>query len=390
MGKLFPFLYMAFTLVCCSCQNQAKDFINADILPGLEESLYRSNLEHLKRGKYFRFHYESELAIENEENRLLLSRLRTNLDQMDSIDAATVKMIRFIDEVKLDLLKRNHESIQALPRVKPEDKSLWSKRDEKDPLLPLRLDLAKLDPVKYPDINPLSSAEKPLPQGEMLWKSLISYRAEIVRLTASYKSGDRHFNFRPQAINTFKDHKDLTDKVMQMVEAGNINHREDEQTLQDIYILLTKPGQTANGQHWVTFRFGNLPLAAMINNLSVLQNEILGARAMAISHVAYKRTYCGSRYFKDIQFKIIAPDSVRKGEEIKLYVFLAGFEYYLEPEFVCDQVQIESVENGIATIRLTANGKDEMLLSGTVSFELPTGELYGFPWKKVIRIENRL
>ncbi len=372
-----------------SCSGSANQLSHSNVAE-LEEILFLSSHESIKRGKYFRFNYESELAASNPENEQFMAKIKVTLDQMNAIDAKTVEIIQEIDQIKLELLKKNGENTHfSASDAGNENQLIWSAFDPQEALSPIRLNLKVIDPTKYPEVNTLSDPDKPTQKGLKLWMDLIRYRAAVVELLSTYQYSERSFSLKTRPINRYKNQNDLIEKVEQMVAEGNANVKEDAQVLQDIYIHLTKPVIMGDGLHWMTSRFGNLPLATLINNLSFLQNEILHARAMALAHCSSKWCFCGNRIFKEVKFTVLAPEKARRNQEIEIDVFLAAFEYYLKPEFTFDQGMIESVKDGIATIKVKAGGAKEMRLSGTVSFELPADDdVLILPWEKTIRIED--
>lgn len=384
--KIYLLILSLSSFFSCS---EGKIQLNNDAA-ALEEMLFESNLESIKTVKVHRFHFKKMLSETIPETALLRSKIRITLNQMDSIDAKTASIIQKIDHIKLQLLKQNGEKIDfQSSNLNNENKIVWSQTDRKNPLLPIRLNLNPIASDQYPDQFELLDENSELTQkGIIFWKELLQYRSDLVDLVGTYTIHDQHYDLKTTQINHFENQKELLMKVRKMISESNANLIEDPQILENLYIRLTKPESNQNGDHWISATFANLPMVSMINQFSLLQNEILAARSMAIAHISSKGSFCGNYIFDQIKVTVLGPDVSRKNEEVKIKVFLAAHDFFIEPEITVNSGEVIETKEGITTVKVKIQGKKEMILKGTVSYKLPDGDVNVIPWEKTIRIED--
>ena len=81
--------------------------------------------------------------------------------------------------------------------------------------------------------------KNPTGSGVKLWKDLIEFRKDIVSLTGTYEWAGKKFEITPSDINAYKDNKDLTKKVEDMIAKSKCDQKEDAEVLAELYIGLT-------------------------------------------------------------------------------------------------------------------------------------------------------
>lgn len=374
--KMIGMMYLVLTALLAL--NVSKSILDAFV--AIEENTQKGNIAQVQRGNGYLITVRSEKgaleATDAEGNAAKIKNIDAALKQMDKIDDATAKIIKQIDDIKLDILEKSGEDIK---KYKDNDEMtiLWQKYDPKvDKVLPIRMNLMAVQAKDQYDV-PMheiigEDIKKPSAgkHGMKLWKGLNDYRREIMNLAGSYEWGGKNFKVDVKDINEYKDNADLTKKVEQMVNAESVNP-DDREALSQIYTRLTKLEKNKvhdqTGVHWIGMTFDHAPLVAAIASLSSLQSDILTARADALGLWKAKIS-TGEYSFDKITPIAYGPSYARSGEEVEVTVMMAAFDSQNQPKVAVEGVENPNIEvaEGQGKLKFTAGGAS-MDLKGTIT-----------------------
>lgn len=390
--KMISMMYLVLTALLAL--NVSKSILDAFV--AIEDNTQKSNITHHDRGDGFKADLRSELAStkDDAENAAKREKIKYYLNQMELIDKETGKMIEEIDNIKLDILKKSGEVIDYAPsNMNNEEKIIWSKYDKaKDAILPIRMNLMAVQAKDQYDV-PMHTIigediKRPTGSGLKLWNDFNGYRSKLVELVGTYNIGGKAWSIKPIAINEYKDNKDLTAKVKKMVTSSKANLQEDEAILIQLYTELTKLEKNKvhdmEGVHWIGKTFDHSPLVAAIASLSSMQQDILAARASALSHIKGKIS-TGEYSFNKVMALAYGPAIANGGEEVELKVMMAAFDSDNQPVVTSNSGSI-TIEGGQGTVKLKAAGGGDMKLSGTVSIKKKSGDTKTENWEHTIKI----
>jgi hypothetical protein len=137
----------------------------------------------------------------------------------------------------------------------------------------------------------------PSKEGYKIWKAYNEYRSKLVELTGSYKKDGVDYSVKTKPINKFNSEEDLDKMVRSMLASSSSSNKinpDDIEFLTNLYKLLTKQELADDlGErdiHWITRNFEGATLMSTLNKLSLLQNEILRARTLAIGYLKYNKS----------------------------------------------------------------------------------------------------
>lgn len=383
--KMIGMMYLVLTaLLALNVSTQILDAFVA-----IEENIQKANVAQMERGDGFKSAVDEELSTtpKNAENQAKRDKLQKILKQMDDVNKLSDVILKSIDKIKLDILKKSGEEITTYKKDS-EEHILWEKEGF---CKPIRMHLAAVQAKDQYDI-PMheiigEDIKTPTGSGKKLWADFNQYRADLVKTVGSYNDGGKNFTITPTAINSFKTNADLVKSVQQMIQKSNVNHRDDDQVLQDIYINLTKPERMKvhdmDGVHWIGATFDHSPLVAALASLSSMQQDILSARALALAHLKSKVS-TGEYSFNKIVGLAYGPSIANTGDEVELKVMMAAFDSDNQPE-VTGPGTI-TVEGGQGTLKAKVSGGAEMVLNGTVSIKNKSGVKKTENWTHTIKI----
>lgn len=386
--KMISMMYLVLTALLAL--NVSKSILDAFV--AIEENTQKSNIAQYDRGQSFKKDIQDEISgtPNNAENKLKLAKLAAIKAQMDKVDEITGKLIKHIDDIKLDILEKSGEDIKVV-KDNNEETILWKKYDSKFPCIPTRMHLMAVQAKDQYDV-PMheiigEDIKRPTGSGVKLWKDFNDFRSKLVETVGTYSMGENSFTVKTKSINDYKTNADLTAKVKKMIEGSGANLKEDGQVLQDIYINLTKPEKVKvheqDGVHWIGATFDHSPLVAAVASLSSMQQDVLSARAMALAHLKSKVT-TGEYSFNKIVGLAYGPAIANSGDEVEIKVMMAAFDSDNQPT-VTGPGAI-TVENGQGTIKLKVSGSSEMNLSGTVAIKNKSGVPKQENWTHKIKI----
>ncbi|MBC9810944.1 hypothetical protein H9Y05_00505 [Crocinitomicaceae bacterium CZZ-1] len=377
--KMIGMMYLVLTAMLAL--NVSKDILRAFV--AIEENIQKANLVQVDRGDGFIKDVRSELATsKGDENKAKREKLEAVLKQMDAIDKETATIIKFIDDLKLEILNVAGEQTKTTKDQDPLT-IVWQKGDG---IRPMRLNLDAVsaqdkydEPMLVLGIN--EDLKNPKGKGAELWKRYNDYRAKIVELTGTYKLGENSFVVKTTPINEFKDNKDLQKKVEKMIDGNKqANLKEDRPALIDLYAMMTKPERVdikdVKGLHWVGATFDHSPLVAGIASLSSMQQDILSARALALN-TWKSRVTTGEYSFNKIAPLAYGQPIANTGDSVYLQVMMAAFDSDNQPTVVITEgaegASVKYPGNGQGVVGFKVGGGAEQIVKGTVAIKNKSG-----------------
>jgi hypothetical protein len=390
--KMIGMMYLVLTALLAL--NVSKQILDAFV--AIEENIQRGSITQLERGNAAKQDLAGELVgLPNDESgRAKAIKIKKYLGMIKSIDKEAGDLIKFIDDIKLSMLKEAKEDVTT---VKNEDEKVivWKKYDPSAPLQPTRLNLMAVqakDQFDIPmheivgsDIKQLDPSKK----GLKLWKKYNGFRKFIVETTGTYKEGEKNnWKVKVKDINNNWTNLKLQEEIKKMINAKpNKVNPDDGEVLLGLYQELTKVEFADHHEqkniHWMGRTFDHAPMVGAIASLSSLQNEILSARAKAVNLLKSKVTV-GEFSFNKIQELVSGPGVATEGEEIELKVTMAAYDSDNNP--VITGPGAVTVKDGIGTIKTRASGGGEMTLNGTVMIRNKSGVEYPRNWSWKVAI----
>ena len=390
--KMIGMMYLVLTALLAL--NVSKSVLDAFV--AIEENIQRGNITQFERGDAARKDLVQELntTLNDESGLAKKKKIKQYLDLITKIDKETGSMIKFIDEIKLEIMEKSGEDVKSFGN-KDLKKIIWIKYNATKPLLPTRMNLDAVnakDQFDVPMHEIIGSDLKKLEAdkfGIKLWEKFNAYRNFVVETTGTYKEGENAgWKVKVKNINTFKDNADLTKQILSMLTGGgNKVNKEDIAALSSIYEELTKKELNDHHElkniHWISKTFDHAPLVAALASLSSLQNDILAARAKSVNLLKSKVT-TGEYSFNRIQELVSGPGVATAGEEIELKVTMAAYDSDNNPVVTGPGTVV--VENGVGTLKTRASDNGEMNLSGTVTIFNKAGVPKKKDWKWKVQV----
>ena len=388
--KMIGMMYLVLTALLAL--NVSKSILDAFV--AIEENIQKANLTELFRGDERKAQI-SETAMDK-SNPLKAEKARLLKVTISEIDKMTAERIKFIDDLKLEILLTCGEDVSTIAQ---ENAIIMEKYSiEKNPLKPIRMNLEYVQGMdKYDEPMYIMIGEditNPVGKGMELWKSLLSYRKELTEKIASSQIGggdnpslDRKYFFKAPSINKFKDQKDLDSQLKKAIEQSNV-HPDDVGMIQEIYKSLTKEEFSTvhdiDGVHWIGKTFDHSPSVAAIASLSSLQKDILSARANALSLI--RSRVSGNDYsFNKIIPLAYGPEVVNVGDEFEVNVMMVAYDSDKQPEVSLNGESVKLVKDGKGIVHLKASGS-VMELKGTISVQNKSGVKKTLPWEKTVHV----
>lgn len=388
--KMIGMMYLVLTALLAL--NVSKTILDAFV--AIEENIQKANLTELFRGDERRDQIQ-EAALDL-TNPIQSQKAKFLLTAVDKLDHITEERIQLIDQLKLKILDECGEDIKIAGTSEAILKEKKSKNGNQ--LKPLRMNLENVSGKdKYDEPMRILIGENiknPTGDGLKLWKSLQAYRKEVTELIASSQLGagdnpsfDKTYYFKAPEINKFKEQKDLKVDIQKAIKQSNV-HPDDQAMITEIYSSLTKEKlSTVNGVedvHWIGKTFDHAPTVAALASLSSLQQDILSARADALTLL--RSRVMGSEFSFNTIFPLArGPEVVNQGDDFQLEVMMAVYDKDKQPEVTIDGRNVEEIKNGMGIIRLKGQG-GTMNLSGTVSIKNRSGIKRTMKWEKTVTV----
>jgi len=386
--KMIGMMYLVLTALLAL--NVSKSILDAFV--AIEENTQKSNIIQFERGNGFIHNVNTELATtpNDAENKHKIQKLKFVQSKMKEIDQLSSIIILSIDEIKQELLSKSGENVDQVDYLK-DDVILWSKRDEKKQSLPIRMNLMAVNAKDQFD-TPMhlligDDIKNPNEYGMKLWNDFQNFRSELVDICGTYSLNNQNFEVKSTRINAYSSNSDLVSQVEKMIDdSPRLNKEEDRQFLIDLYLGLTKKEKNkvhdVADVHWIGQTFDHAPLVAAIASLSSLQQDILSARALALSHWESKVT-TGEFSFNRIIPLVYGPSIVNQGDSLSLEFMMGAYNSEENPRVTIDEMenaQIVYPKNGkgIATMKM---GNSSVTLKGKIAIKNKNGVWKEKEWK---------
>lgn len=388
--KMIGMMYLVLTALLAL--NVSKSILDAFV--AIEENIQKANLAELFRGDERKDQIrETALDTSNPEQ---AKKAKFLLKAVAEVDQLTEDRIRFIDELKLKILNECGEDVTS----KAQNESILMEKhsNNQNALKPLRMNLEKVNGKdKYDEPMRILIGENiksPTGDGLKLWNSIIEYRKELTELIAGTQLGagdspifDKQYFFKAPEINEFKEQRELKSKIQAAMKKSNV-HPDDQAMIAEIYSSLTKEKfSTVNDidkVHWVGKTFDHAPTVAALASLSSLQQDILSARADALTIL--RSRVSGSEFsFSTIIPLARGPEVVNQGDDFQVEVMMAVYDKDKQPEVTVDGKNVEEVRDGMGIVRMKGQG-NTMNLKGTVSIRNRSGIKRTMDWEKTVTV----
>lgn len=383
--KMIGLMYLV--LMALLALNVTKEVLNAFV--AIEENVQKAAQTQLERGDTSKKDLIEAMTESNAEKKV---KIKYFLNIVDKIDQETAKRIQEIDEIKLDILKKSGEQVD-IAKINDEESVLWVPYSKKNPLAPARFHLMAVQAKDQYDVPMHEIIGEDLTNitgtGKKLWKSYNDYRNTICDLLGTYSPpGGKSFSFKSTHINNFKDNKDLEKQVLKMMSKNKFNIDDDADILKQLYMDLSKnerfDTEEVKNLHWMGKTFDHSPLVAAIASLTSMEQEILSARATAVTHIKNK-IGVGEYSFNKVMAISYGDAIANSGDEIEVGVMMAAFDSDNQPIVTSNNGQV-SIADGRGKIKVKVGSGNEMKLSGTVSIKKKTGEIKTEKWERTVKI----
>jgi hypothetical protein len=381
--KMISMMYIVLTALLAL--NVSKQILDAFV--AIEANIQKSALTQLGRGDEMRSELKQELAASKGEDGVDKRRkIDAALKSIALIDKEAALVIKQLDDTKLLLIEKLGEiSKNEQPAPNNQEKIVWSRYSQNQPLLPTKLNLTALEakdefdtPMRELGIKELEDID---PNGvgmKNVWNPYKLFRKRLVELCGTYSGNEKSFKVVLNgSVDNFKDNSDLEKKAEKLIRQGNkINESEDLETLISLYCELTKlekdkyghDGDITENVHWLGRTFFHSPMIAAIASLSSLQYDVLAARAKALALIK-GRISTGEYSFNKIE--ALARPSVavvEVGDKFEVFISMAAYDTDKPLKFKDNKYPgtLKGIKDGVATLELTASGSNEMVIKGTV------------------------
>ncbi len=386
--KMIGMMYLVLTALLAL--NVSKSILDAFV--AIEENIQISNENEYQRG----FEKKSQLAETALDKSVPEAQKKAQyyLKIVEDIDKMTAERIKFIDDIKIEILTKCQEDVKSIGK---ETSIIFKPYSKADPLRPTRMHLEHVAGMdKYDEVMEIMIGEeiqnpKANGKGMALWKTYNDFRKELTEKIASSwmpEKGKKAYFFKAPAINEFKNFEDLNAKIDKSIAASNVN-QEDKEAIKKIYASLTKrervDSKEIKGIHWIGKTFDHSPSVAAIASLSSMQKEILTARADAIALIR-ARVGGGEYSFNKILALAYGPEVANSGDEVQIEVLMAAFDSDRQPEVTVQGASVSETKDGKGIIKMKASGSSEMVLKGTVTIRNKFGIPKTENWEKKITI----
>lgn len=394
--KMIGMMYLVLTALLAL--NVSKSILDAFV--SIEENIQKANVVQAQNGDAVASLITSEKALATgEDQKEKLKKLTYVESRIKSIDDETANIIKYIDELKKDILNEASEDIiqfhnNDLASI------MWQKQSG---VKPIRMNLQAVQGMdKYDEpmhvMGVADDITKPTGKGLELWKKLNNYRSKLVELTTTYQmpGSDKKFGFVPEQYNDYTNYDQLVKKVNQILDKatkdGKLNDKEDKKAIFDIYTRLSKPERsTVHDQedvHWIGMTFDHAPLVAGIASLSSLQQDILSARKIALDNYASKVSI-GEFTFNSIQPLVYGAPVVNEGDSVELKVMMAAFDSENQPRVTvtegAENAEIKETGKGYSVVKVKA-GSSQIDLKGKVAIKNKSGIWKEDDWNQTIMV----
>ena len=224
--KMIGLMYLVLTALLAL--NVSKQILDAFV--AIEDNIQRGSITQYDRGQTAKGSLIEELGsvTKDEAGRAKAEKIKKYLGMIDNIDKNVGEFIKYVDELKIDLIAEV-EGPEKVKTAKMNDKEsiVWKKYDPSTPLLPARLYLQAIqtkDNFDVPMHNIVGSEISkvdPTKKGKKLWELYKGLRSSIVEIAGNYKEGEKNvWKVKVKEINSYKDFQDLEKQIDKMFKAA--------------------------------------------------------------------------------------------------------------------------------------------------------------------------
>ena len=382
--KMIGMMYLVLTALLAL--NVSKAILDAFV--AIEENIQVANVNEWGRGEEKKADLKS--VAEDKSTPDVQKKAIKLMEYVKEIDKMTAKQVKFIDDLKLEVLRTCGENVDQVG----EEFIVTTKYSDKEPLRPTRMNLMKVDGKdKYDEpmlvMGIADDIKNPKGKGKELWDGYMKYRKDLTELIAKSSSSDeKKYSFKDPNITKYKDFKDIN---AQLNKAMKNVAPDDQEALKKIYSSLTKQerGDMHEGEikdvHWVGRTFDHSPSVAALASLSSLQKEILTARADAVALIR-SRVGGGEYSFNKIMPLAYGPDIANNGDEITLEVLMAAYDSDKQPIVKPNQGTLKETKDGKGYVTLKASGSSDMELTGSITILNKSGVPKTMNYSKTIKL----
>ena len=282
LGLTLVLLASEYFLLKTSYEGEINSAQNSII--SVEDELQMAILSEFSRGAACKAEMENKAA--NHWYKPLKKAGMHNLTVMKTIDKMTAERIKMIDKIKIKILAKSGEDVNT---VGEKSSIIFRKYSFAIPLLPMRLHLENIaekfaqKEVRSLMLNNEINNPDPSALGMKLWNSYNDYRNELTECIANswMPDGGNSYSWKAPKINNYKDFYDLNNQIDKAIKASNVNNT-DKDVIKKIFCSLTKQERGMDNVHWLGMTFGNSSTIEALAALSILQYQILTARADAL------------------------------------------------------------------------------------------------------------
>lgn len=384
--KMVGLMYLV--LMSLLAMNVTKAVLDAFV--AIETNLQVGTLAQLDRGNSAIKDMQEALAENQKTNPEKAKKIQYYIDIIGKIDKSAAEKIKFIDLLKVDVLKLMGEQV-AVAKDKSEEHIVWIPYSDKDPLRPAKLHLMAVQAKDGYDV-PMHTIigedlAKVTGEGKKIWEDIINFRKDVCEMVGTYQAPgtDKAFTFKTEAINKFEDNEELEKLVDAMIDKnkGKYNEQDDREVIKDLYIKLSKNEMEKHEElmlHWIARTFDHSPVVAAIASLTALEQEILSARAVALNHIK-SRVTTGDYSFNKVMALASGPASANQGEEFEVKVMMAAYDSDNQPTVTVSGGSLKEVKDGMGIVTARASSGPEMTLKGTVGIKKKDGSMKTESWE---------
>lgn len=356
-------------LVLFSCNSIENDASIRNAIAS-EAQLQQMNVMLYGNGERYASNIREEFSTtpKNQEMISKNSKLLFIMNKIDQIDSLTAAIIHSIDQLKVSLLKEAGENYPI---------------NKERSVLPSPFDFANLKNASntHAASELLLNSDSPGEKGMELFNQFKNYRNELVKTVGSTMVQKMVVT----DINDFTNEADLITKIKTQITSKAPNYRDDQESLTEIYKTLTLPNQV-EGKTWAVNSFEHSSLIGCISTLTILQNQILQARAFALAHITSIGCFADYGFDKIIPFAQ-GPSLIYEGETAEITVGIAAFDSYNQPEVTLQSIDGEILKSEQGTGKVHVKPSEGLQkIKGTVSIRNKSGTKKTENWEWDIRV----
>lgn len=225
----------------------------------------------------------------------------------------------------------------------------------------------------------------------------------LTETLANWSEGEgadaKKYRFTAPVIGDLKngdEANDIKTIVEKAIKAGDVQP-DDKAAIKEIYSILTKDELVDESEtkdvHWMGRAFDHTPQVAALALLSSMQNEILNARAIAITQIR-SRVGGGQYSFNQIMPLAYGPEFVNQGDSVTIEVLMAAFDSYKTPRVSVamdtvskgEPLPANAYSNGKGYVRFKAGSTGIINMGGMVGIQNKSGQWKDRKWTKTIQI----